>query len=333
MNGFVKKSIGTLTLGEKMRRLREERRLSLNEVSKATRIQVKYLESLEGGFYNDLPADVYVKGFLRSYADFLGVNENVFIKFYTKEVEIKKNLEKSKNPNNNWEKERKDVINVSSFVFTPRVLAIGLISVVVLAICTYLYLEIGSFSSEARLVVLSPANNFSTEESSVLVEGVTDRDAIIYINGKSVIVDDDGKFKENLTIQAGPNTINVKAVNKFNKESEEMIVVQSNKKEVVENYENDNSPAENNPEASQKKMEIELRVDPGPVWVSVEADDNLVFSGTILSGSIQLFQAENKVVINSAKGNATLVKLNGKDKGALGSDAKPVKGVTFTSEM
>lgn len=332
MNGFVKKSIGTLTLGEKMRRLREERRLSLNEVSRATRIQVKYLESLEGGFYNDLPADVYVRGFLRSYADFLGVNENIFLKLYSKEVEIKKNLEKNKNPQEDWKKERKELVNVSSFVFTPRVLIIGVVSIIVLAICTYLYKEIGSFSNEARLVILSPENNFSTEENSVLVEGATDRDAIIYINGKSVTVDDNGKFKENLTIQAGPNTINVRAVNKFNKESEELIVVQSNKKEEAVSSDTDVS-AEESSKLSQKKMEVELHVDPGPVWVSVEADDNLVFSGTILSGSVQLFQAENKVVINSAKGNATFVKLNGKDKGTLSTEAKPVKGMTFTPEM
>jgi cytoskeletal protein RodZ len=332
MNGFVKKSIGTLTLGEKMSRLREERRLSLKDVSKATRIQVKYLESLEGGLYNDLPADVYVKGFLRSYADFLGVNENIFIKLYNKEVEIKRNLDRSKNPEANWKKEKREIVNVSSFVFTPRVLAVGLALMVVFGIIFYLYKEIGSFSNEARLVVLSPVNNFTTEDNSVMVEGVTDRDAVIYINGKSVIVDDNGKFSENLNIQTGPNTINIKAVNKFSKESEETIIVQSNKKEEIANYENDNSLRDGVDNTKQKKVELELRVDPGPVWVSVEADDNLVFSGTVLSGSTQMFQAENKIVISSAKGNATLIKLNGGDFKPLNEEAKPVKGLTFTTE-
>lgn len=316
-----------------MRRLREERRISLKEVSRATMIQVRYLEALEGGFYNALPADVYVKGFLRSYADFLGVNENIFIKLYNKEIEIQKNLEQSKHQQPNWKKEKKEIINISSFVFTPKVFLIGLASVVVFGILGYLYKEIGAFSSEARLVVLSPADNLLTEENSVIVEGVTDRDAMIYINGKSVIVDDNGRFKEDLPIQSGPNTINVKAVNKFNKESEESIVVQSNKKEEVVDYEED-APANNaDIESTQKKIAIDISVDPGPVWVSVEADGNLVFSGTVLSGGTQSFQAKDKIIVNSAKGNATMIKLNGKDLGPLSSDAKPIKEVTYTQGM
>ena len=305
----------------------------MKEVSRATRIQVKYLESLEGGFYNALPAEVYVKGFLRSYADFLGVNENIFIKLYSKEVEIQKNLEQSKNHDSNWKKEKKEVINISSFVFTPKVLLIGFASIIVLGILGYLYKEIGAFSSEARLVVLSPANNLSTEDSSVTVEGVTDRDAMIYINGKSVIVDDNGKFKEDLTIQSGPNTINVKAINKFNKESDESIVVQSTKKEEAQNNGVDVSVNNITADPNQKKLSIEIGVDPGPVWVSVETDGNLVFSGTILSGSTQSFQAEEKIVVSSAKGNATKIKLNGKDLGSLSPDSKPIKGVTYTPDM
>ena len=96
MNGFIKKSIGTLTLGEKLKKLRSERRISLSEVSKHTRIQVKYLEYLEEGQYEKLPVDVYVRGFLKNYADFLAIDANVLIRLYEKEREIKKNLEKGK---------------------------------------------------------------------------------------------------------------------------------------------------------------------------------------------------------------------------------------------
>jgi len=97
-SGFTKKRVGTLTLGEKLRKLRSDRRMSLNEVSRVTKIQIVYLERLEEGMYDKLPADVYVKGFLRSYAEFLGVDEEILVKLYEKEKGIKKNLEKRKNP-------------------------------------------------------------------------------------------------------------------------------------------------------------------------------------------------------------------------------------------
>ena len=88
MNGFIKKSVGTLTLGEKLKKLRSERRMSLSEASRFTRIQIKYLEYLEDGLYDKLPANVYVKGFLKSYAECLGVDENNLLRMYDKESEI-----------------------------------------------------------------------------------------------------------------------------------------------------------------------------------------------------------------------------------------------------
>ena len=81
-NGFIKKNVGTLTLGERLNKLRSEKRITLGEVSRSTRIQIKYLEYLESGHFEKLPADVYVKGFLRSYAQYLGMDENYLIKLY-----------------------------------------------------------------------------------------------------------------------------------------------------------------------------------------------------------------------------------------------------------
>ena len=91
-SGFTRKKVESLTLGEKLRKLRTDFRMSLQDVSKATRIQVKYLESLENGAYEQLPADVYVRGFLRSYARYLNVDERAMIKLYDRERNIKVNL-------------------------------------------------------------------------------------------------------------------------------------------------------------------------------------------------------------------------------------------------
>ena len=44
---FTTKKIDSLTLGERMKKIRDERRLSLAEISKSTKIQIKYLEYIE----------------------------------------------------------------------------------------------------------------------------------------------------------------------------------------------------------------------------------------------------------------------------------------------
>ena len=84
--------------------------------------------------------------------------------------------------------------------------------------------------------------------------------------------------------------------------------------------------------ADGNAVQLELTVDPGPVWVSVEADGNLVFSGTVLSGVVQKFSAHDKIVIGSGQANATFIKLNGADKGALGKDKGAIKGVVFAKD-
>jgi cytoskeleton protein RodZ len=334
MNGFTKKSVGTLTLGEKLGKLRGDRRISLTEASRATKIQVKYLEYLEAGAYDKLPADVYVKGFLRNYSEFLGIDEKILVKLYEKERGIKDNLEKGKKlKKKDWPAGR-EKINISSFIVTPRILAAAVIIIAVFGGFFYLYREIGSFASTPRLVILSPDKNYSTSENSVEVSGVTDRDARIFINDQPVSVNDEGKFHENLTIQPGSNTVTIRSVNRFEKVAVENLTIQSTYVELQDNPaasdnpENDSSPQAEN----SQKLQIEIRVDPGPVWVSVETDGNLVFSGTMLSGATQSFQAENKINVSSGKGKATFIKLNGKDWGVLSEKSGAVKGVEFNKD-
>ncbi|MBV9215669.1 MAG: helix-turn-helix domain-containing protein [Acidobacteria bacterium] len=63
------------SLGEKLRRAREERGFSLSEVSEQTRISSLYLESIENDDYRILPGGIFNKGFVKSYAKFVGLNE------------------------------------------------------------------------------------------------------------------------------------------------------------------------------------------------------------------------------------------------------------------
>ncbi len=67
------------TLGSKLRRRREERRLSLDQASSATKISVKILIALETDHYEDLPAAPFVRGFLKTYARFIGFSPDALI--------------------------------------------------------------------------------------------------------------------------------------------------------------------------------------------------------------------------------------------------------------
>jgi cytoskeletal protein RodZ len=335
-NGFTKRKVGTLTLGEKLRKLRSDKRIALNEVSRVTKIRLEYLQYLEEGKYDELPADVYVRGFLKSYGDFLGFDEQNLIRLFEKEKGIKKNLEKVKNPDKANAKIKP--LSISFFVFTPRKIVLTLVAILIFGAFFYLYLEAESLTDTPRLIVLSPEPNSQVEEKSVSLEGKTDKDAQVFVNDQAVIVSDAGKFREDISLQSGINVIRIKAVNKFQKETAENITVQAKyPEENINSGEGEEKTSENLPEQSNLPLDegvvqIELYVDPGPVWVSVEADGNLVFSGTVLSGVVQKFSARDKIVIGSGQANATYIKLNGEDKGVLGKEAGAVKGVVFAKD-
>jgi cytoskeletal protein RodZ len=63
------------SLGSYLKRERELRQVSIAELAQTTRIPVRILQQLEADEPAELPADVFVRGFLRSYARALGLDE------------------------------------------------------------------------------------------------------------------------------------------------------------------------------------------------------------------------------------------------------------------
>jgi cytoskeletal protein RodZ len=69
-------------VGSSLREARERGELELSGVERDTRIRVKYLQALEDERFDRLPAPVYARAFLRSYADYLGLDAQRFVDEY-----------------------------------------------------------------------------------------------------------------------------------------------------------------------------------------------------------------------------------------------------------
>jgi len=70
------------TIGEALRAAREAQGRSLHDAAEATRIRSSYLEALEEERFGELGGNVYAKGFLRSYAGYLGVDPAPLLEAY-----------------------------------------------------------------------------------------------------------------------------------------------------------------------------------------------------------------------------------------------------------
>jgi len=69
-------------IGNSLREARYRQQLELSEVEQATKIRSRYLQALEEESFEALPAQTYVKGFLRTYADYLGLDGQLYVDEY-----------------------------------------------------------------------------------------------------------------------------------------------------------------------------------------------------------------------------------------------------------
>ncbi len=70
------------TIGEYLKRERELRQISLEEVSQGTKISINRLKAIEMDRLDELPAEIFVRGFIKSYAEFIGlVPEDVLLRY------------------------------------------------------------------------------------------------------------------------------------------------------------------------------------------------------------------------------------------------------------
>ncbi len=79
-------------IGEILRSAREGKNITLREAEEATKIRFKYLAALENNDYDQIPGRVYVLGFLRNYADYLGLEARELTERYKKEYPAKDDI-------------------------------------------------------------------------------------------------------------------------------------------------------------------------------------------------------------------------------------------------
>lgn len=61
-------------LGDELRRERQRKGLTFEDIEQALHIRAAYLEAIEDGNFDVIPGHVYVKGFIRNYGNFLGLD-------------------------------------------------------------------------------------------------------------------------------------------------------------------------------------------------------------------------------------------------------------------
>ncbi|HIU64529.1 MAG TPA: helix-turn-helix domain-containing protein, partial [Candidatus Avacidaminococcus intestinavium] len=74
------------SIGEILKNAREAKGISIQQVADATSIRVLYLEAIEAEQFTVVPGEVYLKGFIRNYGNFLGMDGAALVELYKEQV-------------------------------------------------------------------------------------------------------------------------------------------------------------------------------------------------------------------------------------------------------
>ena len=280
------------TLGGLLKKEREEMGFSVEKAANALRVRQEYLLNVESDNYKQLPPDVYISGFLKSYARLLNLDEKQVVNVYRHQEKVEK-----KNVKNTKEKrlqKKRSIHKLPRIIMTPEIIFSGILMLVVVVITAYFLRAAGNFSLPPTLEITSPKENETVKEERLKIIGKVSNNSDLEINGQKITLGEGGKFETELILMEGMNEIRIKAQNKFEKSLEKRITV---------NY-----------EASllkgKRKKIVSLKTDSEPVWISVESLSN-TFSETLSANSQKAIELSEETKIIVEKGNGVYFTENG----------------------
>lgn len=201
-----------IRIGQRFKEERLRRKLSLEEVAKATKIRANFLAAIENGEYSKLPSSAYATGFVKNYANFLGLPQKETLALFRREFDESTAFQVL--PEGLSESE-----DFSSRGFKLSEKSIYVIGIF-LALLSYMLFSYRSLFISPFLVVSSPKDQQVVKSSEVLVSGKTDPDVVVTVNNFVVSLDREGKFEKNINVFAGEENIKVEAVNRFGKKTQ-----------------------------------------------------------------------------------------------------------------
>jgi transcriptional regulator with XRE-family HTH domain len=200
---------------------RLEKGLKIEEAAKMTEINIKYLTAIEANRLNKLPTGVYGKNFIREYARFLGLDPvKVFEQF---------SIENGVNGQDTKNLFVQKVPGIKYFLSLPRLITSLFISAILLSCIIYLGSCVKTIVSPPTLAISNPSADITVDDNFINVQGITEPEAEVMINGVLVLTNPTGYFIKKVNLKTGLNTISITAKKKYGQKNiiEKKVLVKS----------------------------------------------------------------------------------------------------------
>jgi cytoskeletal protein RodZ len=215
---MLKTTLQTKTVGTLLIEKRKDKNLEIKDVSLALKIRSEYLLALEEGRYNAFRSEVYLTGFLKNYAKFLGIDTEKILAMYRRENERKNHAD-----DNIISNQPKSGFNL---VLTPNKVIAILAGLAVLLVLIYLGTYVGKVLKKPDLSLSSPIaieqdkeGTYTTSSSLVELSGSAEIGSKLTINDQELKLNNFEKFSKEFSLEPGLNTFIIKGENQFGRSS------------------------------------------------------------------------------------------------------------------
>lgn len=310
------------TVGSILKNARERKGLSHKEIFQAIKIHPRFLKALEESNWDVFSSGVHAKGFLKNYAEYLGLNVDEALAFFRREYDEKKN------------QKIKSVIKPLSaprLVITPGLVLATATLVFVALFFGYVIYQYRSFAGAPILIIDQPRTDLTVSDPLLNVVGRTDPDAAVSLNGQQIGIGEKGTFSAHITLADGVNTLNFVAENKLGRKNKvtRTVVVQPKPPEAA-SAQVAVEPGRVEATGSAKPkiyegVEVGVRAGPNAAWIWIEADGSDIFEGLIAAGVTKTFSAKEKISLRTGNAGSTKVFVNGVEQEPLGKEGEVVE--------
>jgi cytoskeletal protein RodZ len=202
----------TKTIGQVLQDERQNHNVSIEELSQRTRIRPEYLVALEENRFHDLPSAVFVKGYMKTYAQVFGFDHEPLLAL------LRRDFKESAVGKLVPREFIKPVLRKRR-VGTPVTLVLLAFSSVFLTLLIYLAVQWYNFQKPPLLTIAEPKTD-QVVSSEVLVRGQTIPDGIVSVNDQPIGIQQDGSFKTQVSFaQEGFHVVTVEVSDRRGKKN------------------------------------------------------------------------------------------------------------------
>ncbi len=203
-----------ITIGAQFAEERSRQKLTLEEVSKATKIREEFLAAIERGDYKKLPGSSYAQGFVRNYAKFLGLPVERSLALFRREFSAEKSFDVLPKGFSDPQE------HIGRLRLGRNILLVALFFIVV---GLFILIQYRAAFLNPALIIDYPGQNQTVKSLTIDVKGKTDADTTVFIEGEAVSVNSDGTFTKEIAVFPGKSTINFLVENRFGRKTQKSL--------------------------------------------------------------------------------------------------------------